>query len=286
MHLAPHVQPSGSPRVRCAVALRNATLALAAVAGCARGNSGLASDAAPFPDGPAHQVHDGPTRDAPPRPDAATDAAPPCAISAGYTPPLTGIDDIVNYPASQQTAPGAMLGSDNAAISWDPQHLYVTVQSSAFTDAYEPLHIYVEAGSALEAATPSSGKEYSGLTAALPFTPTHLIAARQVDDSGSGPYDGVWLPGSSWSTRATPLAPGTDVLLSSDHTQLSVIVPWAALGGCPTTVRLDVHVVHAVPANEWKDLIPSTHTPWQAPGGGYYEIDLTGSSAIASWTLH
>jgi hypothetical protein len=26
-------------------------------------------------------------------------------------------------------------------------------------------------------------------------------------------------------------------------------------------------------------------TPWLAPGGGYYEIDLTGSTPVAGWSL-
>jgi len=62
-------------------------------------------------------------------------------------------------------------------------------------------------------------------------------------------------------------------------------VPWNAIGNCPTHLRLAVHVVHAVSANEWKDLVPSTHTPWQSPGGGYYEIDLSGAPAVTSWSL-
>ncbi len=76
------------------------------------------------------------------------------------------------------------------------------------------------------------------------------------------------------------------MLVSADGSTLSIKTPWAALGGCPTALRLDLHVVHAVTGNEWKDLVPATHTPWQVPGGGYFEIDLTGSSAVASWTQY
>jgi hypothetical protein len=50
-----------------------------------------------------------------------------------------------------------------------------------------------------------------------------------------------------------------------------VRTPWTALGGCPLAVRL-TPTVHGVAANEWKDLLPATHTPRMAPGGGYYEI--------------
>src|SRR5438445_797149 len=82
-------------------------------------------------------------------------------------------------------------------------------------------------------------------------------------------------PAATWDTRATPLVEGTDVLISADGQTLSVRVSWAALGGCPTALRLVAHVVHGTTGNEWKDLAPTTHTPWLAPGGGYYEIDLT-----------
>jgi hypothetical protein len=117
----------------------------------------------------------------------------------------------------------------------------------------------------------------------LPFAPTHLIAARRTN--GVDMYDGVYLPAATWTTRGDSLAPGTNVFSSADHRTLSVVVPWTALGGCPTALRLAVHVVHAVSANEWKVLVPSTHTPWQAPGGGYYEVDLTAPPSVAGWTL-
>ncbi|HSN27939.1 MAG TPA: hypothetical protein VLT45_16735 [Kofleriaceae bacterium] len=237
------------------------------VAGCARGTA---------PDKVAPDA----TADA--TPDAAPDAAVPdaplpdagCAISAGMTVPLTGSGDLAQYPAAQQITPGAMLGSDAAALSWDAQRLYITVQSTAFAQPYEPLHIYVEAGQALGQPIAATGKEYSGLVPQLPFTPTHLIAVRRVSDAGTGPYDAVFTPGSQWTTQAMPLVEGTDVFAS--QAAISVQVPWAALGGCPHALRLALHVVHAQPGNEWKDLVPATSTPWVAPGGDYLELDLTG----------
>ena len=117
----------------------------------------------------------------------------------------------------------------------------------------------------------------------MPFTPTQLIAVRRVSDSGTGAYDAVYTPDSQWTTRATPLADGTDVFAADD--EISVQVPWTALGGCPHALRLAIHVVHAQPANEWKDLVPATSTPWQAPGGDYYEVDLTGAPAVSTWAL-
>ena len=251
-------------------ALPFATVVAIGVAGCARGtapekaapDAAAATDVAARPDA---------------SPDAVADSAPDagCPISAGATIALTGSGDLARYPAPQQIAPGAMLGSDAAALSWDAQHLFITVQSTAFAQAYEPLHIYVEAADALGQPVAATGKEYSGLVPQLPFTPTHLIAVRRVSDAGSGPYDAVFTPASQWTTTAMPLVDGTDVFAS--QTAISVQVPWSALGGCPHALRLAMHVVHAQPANEWKDLVPATSTPWLAPGGDYLELDLTGA---------
>jgi hypothetical protein len=213
--------------------------------------------------------------------DAATVDAPACAISNSATPTLDGNNDIAKYPASQRLSPGAPIGSDAAAVAWNQMHLYVTVSSIAFGSAYEPLHVYVQTAATLPAAIAAHGKEYSGLTPALPFSPTHLIAARRISDAGTGGYNGVFVPADQWQTRT--LALETDTYAAT--TQLSVRVPWSALGGCPGQLRLAVHVVHAVAGNEWKDLVPSTHTPWLAPGGGYYEVDLTVIPAVASWVL-
>ena len=89
------------------------------------------------------------------------------------------------------------------------------------------------------------------------------------------------VPADQWQTRTLSL--DADTFAATN--QLSVRVPWSALGGCPTQMRLALHVVHGVVGNEWKDLVPSTHTPWQTPGGGYYEIDLTAPAAVASFVL-
>ena len=229
------------------------------------------------------QLADAASADGALQPDAA-----PCAIAQGQSPTLDGTGDYSEYLASQHVNVGAPQGStDVAAITWDPSALYVTVTSDAFGGAFEPLHVYLEARAAtLPAASASTGKEYGGLTPALPFTPTHLIAARRQTDSGTGgPYDGVYTPTAAWATRSFALEPGSHVFTSTDLHTLSVHTPWSALGGCPTRLRLAAHVVHNVVANEWKDTLPSTHTPWLAPGGGYYEIDLTAATAVAGWTL-
>ena len=270
------MQVSGSARLAAFVALRIATFA--ATGGCAIGRGSSASanetDAGSRPDA---------TVDSAPEPDAPV--LPGCAIAPGITPALDGSGDLADYPASQQLTPGAMLGADAAAIGWNPTRLFLTVTSNAFTAPYEPLHVYVETGTDLSAAAASQGKEYSDLTPALPFTPSHLVGVRRVSDSGTGgAYNGVFVPSDGWMNRTVALE--TSTFVSTDQRTISVVVPWCALGTeCPTMMRVALHVVHAQAANEWKDLIPSTHTPWQTPGGGYYEIDLTGGLAVSAWTL-
>ena len=283
MHRRQPTQPVGSSWFHVGLALLSAT------SGCARGIAERIGDAAVIDAAPA-EMRDA-ARDASHSLDALADAvqitadtAPSCAIAIGVSPMLDGTQDLAAYPSAQQLAPGAMMGTDAAAVAYDRDRLYVTVASSAFAGGYEPLHVYVQAIVEPDVAAPAQGKEYSGLVPALPFSPTHLIAIRRVSDSGTGAYDGVYTSANAWATRATALAPMTDVFVD-DHA-LSVQVPWTALGGCPTSLRLALHVVHAVAGSEWKDLVPSTHTPWQAPGGGYYEIDLSAPPAIANWTLH
>jgi hypothetical protein len=276
--MASAAQVSGSRRALLIAALPIATLS------CARGAGEGPADAHALPDA----AHDASTKadasavtiDAPS--DAPADAG--CPISPGTAPMLDGIDDLAKYPAAQQLSPGAMLGADGAAVTWTDSDLFVTLSSNAFTAAYEPLHVYVETGATLGTPAAANGKEYSGLTPVLPFTPTHVIAVRRVSDAGTGGYNGVFVPSDQWQTRTIAL--DTATFVSADHRTLSVRVPWSALGGCPIAMRLALHVVHGQAANEWKDLVPSTHTPWQMPGGGYYEIDLTGAQAVAGWTLH
>jgi hypothetical protein len=248
------------------------------VSGCARGASESVTADAPI-SVDARRVDatvDG-------APDSAPDAG--CAINAGITPALDGVGDLADYPESQQVALGAMLGVDGAAIAWDANALYVTVTSDAFLDGFQPLHIYIEATTDLGAPMKSQGKEYGGLVPTLAFTPTHLIAARRISDSGTGAYDGVLLPAQSWTSRAISFTSGVDMFVSSDNRTISTKTPWSVLGGCPTHLRLSAHVVHGVAGNEWKDLIPSTTTPWLASGGGYYEIDLTAPPAVATWSM-
>lgn len=265
--------------------MRRAVLATFAVlaAGCSTAHvsppDGGTVDAAPGPD-------------ATPGPDAATDAAIDaggCTIASGDSPTLDGDGDLAAYPASQLLTPGVPNGAgDRVAITWDPTSLYVTVTSPSFANAFKPLHIYIETATPLAAPTTTMGKEYGGDTPFLPFAATHLIAIRRTDDGGAGAYDGVYLPGTpaTFTTRTFALVPATHVFASADGGTLSVRTPWSALGGCPTAMRLAVHVVHGDVGNDWKDTVPTTHTPWLTPGGGYYQVDLTADPAIAGWSLH
>jgi hypothetical protein len=276
--MASVAQVSGSSRALWLLALPIATL------GCARGASHGVDALEDVANSDARVSDARPADVAQITADAAVDALMPdagCTISNGATPTLDGINDLLKYPASQRVIPGAMLGADGAAVAWNRTHLFVTVTSIAFGSAFEPLHIYVETGASLASPTAAQGKEYSGLTPAVPFSPTHLIGVRRISDAGTGGYNGVYVPAGQWQTRTLALEPDT----YAATTQLSVRVPWSALGGCPTQLRFALHVVHGVVGNEWKDLVPSAHTPWQAPGGAYYEIDLTAASAVSSWVL-
>lgn len=215
------------------------------------------------------------------RVDARPDAWSMCTISTGDSPRLDGTDDLAEYPAVQRATVNA---GDQAAITWNASYLFATFTTDGLLDAFEPVHLYVEASSILVAPVASVGKEYASLTPGLPFTPTHLIAFRRTSDAGTGAYNGVYAPAGSWTTRTFPLT-GTDVFASADGRTLSVRVPWSALGGCPTRMRLVAHIVHAEAGNEWKDVVPSTHTPWMPSGGAFYDIDLTGDPAVSGWVL-
>lgn len=237
---------------------------------------------APAPDAP---TPDAAAPDASSMTDAAIDGGAPCPISTGQTITLDGAGDLAEYPASQRMFPGAQVAAaDEVAITWDPTYLYVTVRSEAFSTGDRPFHLYLETGTALLAPQPSRGKEYSQALPYLPFTGTQLIAIRGTSDFGTGPYNGVYMDTAAqpWTTQTMLL----DRFVSSDLRTLSTAVPWTALGGCPTTMRLALHVVNGSIGMEWKDLVPTTHTPWMSPGGGYYEISLTGSPAISGWALH
>lgn len=203
-------------------------------------------------------------------------------------PPLAafdGVDDLGKLGAGQQVGPGAALQPWEAvAIDWDDEAVYVAWVSQAFEADYVPVVVYLEATVGVPgAAVPSVGFEYSGLIPELPFTPTHAISLRALSDDGSafGPWDGVRVPeGVDWRTTRRFLRDRESWLAADRHT-LSARIPRDLLGGA-THLRLVAHVVNAVPGSEWVDVVPADHTPWAA-GGGWYQIDLSGSHDPAAW---
>jgi hypothetical protein len=214
-----------------------------------------------------------------------------CAgIGAGDTIALDGSGDLASYPSEQILLPFAPYeeGTDQYGITWDAEFLYLTLVAPGLAGdgGLKPLHVYVEAASgALPPASPGTGKEYSGQVPAFAFSPTHLIAVRRISDNGDGPYNGIYEPAASWTTRTVTFEPGTDFWTASSGTAISVRVPWTALG-CPTRIRLGAHVVNEVVAEEWKDVLPTGAQPWNPTDGpgSYYEIDLGGDPAVSGWT--
>lgn len=205
---------------------------------------------------------------------------------AGDLVALDGQDDLSDQGPAQQVAPGAPLQEwSRWALSWDEDFLYVTLATEAFEDPYKPVMLYL--GAAEQAASPGAGElEYSGQVAELPFAPEFLISARRLSDDGAaeGPWNGIWRWEQGGWVRQRRLAPGQQWWISADEHVLSMRVPLAALGA-PERVRLVGHVVNAAAGNEWKELLPASHTPWMAGGGGYLELDLTQPTTPAEqWT--
>jgi hypothetical protein len=198
---------------------------------------------------------------------------------------LDGTDDLGAFEVSQRLLPGVPLADwDAFALDHDEHYLYLALVSPAFEADLTPLMVYLQADPS-PAVVPSTGMTYSGLVPALPFTPTHAIAVRALSDAGDGvgPYSGVWVPdGASWR-QVGRLQPGVSSHLAPDRHTLSVRIPWAWLGD-PEVIRLAAHVVHAVPAEEWKDTIPAGHTPWSG-GGSFYEVDLGQEGGVAEWVM-
>ncbi|MFZ9889623.1 MAG: hypothetical protein ACO3JL_19180, partial [Myxococcota bacterium] len=198
-----------------------------------------------------------------------------------------GIDDVAKHPLVRQAAVGAISAPYAlAAVSFDDESLYVSWVSLKFEAENVPLHLYVEVDPAGQA-TPSLGKEYFGLVPELPFTPTHLIAARRGSViAQSVPYNGVYAgPASSGTPYQTASVDLTDATyVASDNHTLSLQVPWAALSstGCPQTLRIVAHVVKDAVGTEWSDVLPLSHSPWLPGGGTYYELDLR--VPLASWS--
>ena len=198
---------------------------------------------------------------------------------------LDGLDDFDKFSASSSLAVGAPLQPwDAFALTWDKDNLYVAVVSEAFEDSWTPFLLYLDTSEG--PISPSWGMEYSGFVPELPFEPSYAVVGRQQSDDGtaSGPYNGLWRrDGATWIQQERG-EPNVDEWLSSDLHTRSFTVSRHAIGD-PDTLRMAGHIVYAVPANEWKDLIPAAHTPWAAGGGAHVRVDLTGPSDASSWEI-
>jgi len=235
-------------------------------AGAPVGDAGAPVDDAGTPVGDAG-VMDGGLSDA-----GVDDAGVVC--EAPTSPPaieFAGPDFMALMPFESLYLPGA-AGSpaDAFMMTWDDDHLYVVVRSSSFIDppngAFSPLHLYVE----VDPDTPPEsilGKEYSGQVPVLSFDADFVIAARPEPGysalfaDSQGPFVDEVAP--VLSAFTLPPLPAGD---------LAVVVPWHALG-CPSTVRMQGHVVFAQPGAEWRDTVPAAHTPW-ATGDAYWEFPV------------
>jgi hypothetical protein len=199
------------------------------------------------------------------------------ALDGDYDPRVAtiafdGQGDLDAVPGGDVRTPGAPVTPDSkVAVSWDDDYLYLVLRSMAFTDAWKPWMVYLEVGDALGDPVAGTGMAYSGLTPTLPFSPTHAVTFRNTSDDGlgSGPFNGLYRAAGGWVAQQR-WAPYRDAWLSADPRTGSIRVPWAALGD-PAQVRLAAHVVNAAPANEWKELWPADHAPWD-DGGGFLTI--------------
>jgi hypothetical protein len=198
---------------------------------------------------------------------------------------LDGVNDIDAVDPAAVVSAGAGLETwSRVGLTWDAEALTLVVNSRAFEEAFAPFVLYVETDSGL--ATPTTGFEYSGLTPALPFTPTHTITLRRQSDSGDGlgPWAGVWVwTGAEWSQHLR-FEPGVTMFTAADNHTISARVPWSVLGS-PETLRIAGHVVWAQPFEEWKELVPYNHTPWATSVSGYAELDLSAPPEVSLWTV-
>ena len=206
--------------------------------------------------------------------------SPGCAISAGdHARARRRRRPRATTPRRSTSTPGAMLGSDGAAIAWDAQRLYVTVQSAAFAHAVRAAPHLCRGR---RRARQPRRRRGQGVQRARPAAAVHA----DPPDRGSprhrrrapAPYDGVFMPGRAVDDARDAAHRRHRCVrrgrrdLGAGAVDRARRLPARAAARDPRRAR--------APANEWKDLVPATHTPWQAPGGGYYEIDLTGAPIV------
>lgn len=178
---------------------------------------------------------------------------------------LTGESDFDKFDAEDRYEPGAPLEDwSRTAVAYDDRYLYLVQVSRAFEEPFAAWNVYI--------GTPGTGDglEYSNLTAALPIDANWLISTRRSNDLAD-PWNGIWKFDSGWN-RIARLQPQVDHWLSDDQHTLSVRIPRAIFEDAENLWMVS-HVVWAQPANEWKEVFPSTHTPW-ADGGEAHALGL------------
>ena len=208
-----------------------------------------------------------------------------------FTPTIqpNGQNDLDKLGAVNQVTPGASLATwDRFALTWDARFVTISVVSKAFEQGLRPFMLYLDVGSAgaLTPALPSTGMPYDGLTAKLPFTPTHVVTLRSQTDAadGAGPWSGVYRATTQGWTQTSRFEAGEDLWLAGDKHTITVRIPRAQLGAIGK-LRLAGHVVWAQPANEWKSIVPWVAMPWKNAATGYYELDVSQPPGVKSWLL-
>ncbi len=199
---------------------------------------------------------------------------------------LDGKSDYDKFPAAQSVSVGVPLAAwERFALTWDADWLYVAVVSQGFEADLRAFLLYLEAiqgtGGTAQAST---GMTYLQQTAQLPFTPTHGIGVRYKTDNqdGFGPWSGVWRKEAGGWVLQQRLKEGREVWRASDRHTLAYRIHRSQLGN-PTRIRIAGHLVYGVAGNEWKAVVPTSHTPWSVSTSGYLEIDLGANTAASSW---
>ncbi len=198
-----------------------------------------------------------------------------------------GSEDLGKLSPDQQVEPGAPLEPwSRWGLEWDDRFLYVALVSPLFQDDFKAAMVYIEP--VLDERPESltrQGVDYSGQRAVLPLDASYMISWRwqQSGAAGDEPWSGVytWRDG-SWQ-RVWGMTPGEHLWGASDRHTMSVRVP-LGLFGPARRWRLVGHAIHGEPGEEWKELLPASHTPWDG-GGGAIEIDLDGAHGQENWMV-
>jgi hypothetical protein len=196
---------------------------------------------------------------------------------------LDGERDFDDFAPAQRAQPGIRYDTwDHFALDWDDDYLYLAMASPAFESTRErPLVLYLQSA-ASPAGAPRQGLTYSMQTPTIPFAAEYAILLRRQSDlgDGAGPFNGIFrFDGARWR-RVMRFVQGRHFWVGSDMNRtLSARISRAQLG-LPTRVRLAGHVITG--GSNYNDVLPSTHTPWTATGGGHFEIDLTAASRAAT----